>query len=130
MSTIAAAIEAEIAQLRAKHDRAFQADVSRLKADLAAQVGRASGLAKTDNKVIAKPASTPVAQKAPAAPTNGNGHKATTVKAKARRNRKGKGVIKYRDPSNPTHTWTGFGRAPVWMKGKDRSAFAVTPQTA
>jgi hypothetical protein len=128
MSTITAAIEAEIAQLRAKHDRAFQADVSRLKADLAAQLGRASGLMPKTEK-IAKPASIPVAQKAPVSPTNGTGHVAKPKAVKAKRNRKGKGVIKYRDPNDSTHTWTGFGRRPEWLKGKE-AMFAVPPQTA
>lgn len=31
--------------------------------------------------------------------------------------RKGKGSVaaKYRDPKNPTNTWTGRGRMPLWM---------------
>src|SRR5882672_8140712 len=31
--------------------------------------------------------------------------------------RKGKGTVavKYRDPKNPTNTWTGRGRMPRWM---------------
>jgi DNA-binding protein H-NS len=33
------------------------------------------------------------------------------------RGRKGKGTVaaKYRDPSNPSNTWTGRGRMPRWM---------------
>ena len=32
-----------------------------------------------------------------------------------RRKGKGKVAIKYRDPKNPTNTWTGRGRTPRWM---------------
>jgi DNA-binding protein H-NS len=32
-----------------------------------------------------------------------------------RRKAKGKVAIKYRDPNNPTNTWTGRGRTPRWM---------------
>ena len=33
------------------------------------------------------------------------------------RGRKGKGTVavKYRDPKNPEHTWTGRGRPPRWL---------------
>ena len=31
---------------------------------------------------------------------------------------------KYRDP-NSGQTWTGRGKAPVWIAGRDRSAFAI-----
>ncbi len=122
--SIATAIEAEIAALRAKHDRAFQADVAKLKNELSRAM---SGLnTKTDKAAAVQP--TAPAKLTPVAPTTGNGHKTKAVKAR-HRNRKGKGVIKYRDPSNPTHTWTGFGRAPSWLKGKE-AMFAVAPQTA
>lgn len=39
----------------------------------------------------------------------------------------GKGAkvaAKYRDPATGT-TWTGRGRAPVWIADKDRSAFLI-----
>ena len=31
---------------------------------------------------------------------------------------------KYRDPATGA-TWTGRGREPVWIKGKDRTAYAI-----
>jgi DNA-binding protein H-NS len=45
--------------------------------------------------------------------------------------RKGNKVaIKYRDPNNPEHTWTGRGMMPIWLRdllnsGRDRSEFQV-----
>jgi DNA-binding protein H-NS len=36
-------------------------------------------------------------------------------KAKGKGGGKGKVAIKYRDPNNPTNTWTGRGRTPRWM---------------
>lgn len=42
-----------------------------------------------------------------------------------RQARKGQAVaVKYRDPSTGA-TWTGRGRAPKWIEGKDRAAYAV-----
>lgn len=37
--------------------------------------------------------------------------------------RKGKGTVaaKYRDPRNPTNTWTGRGRMPRWMVAATRT---------
>ena len=31
---------------------------------------------------------------------------------------------KYRDPDTGA-TWSGMGREPLWLKGKDRAAFAI-----
>lgn len=60
---------------------------------------------------------------------NGNGA------TRKRRMRRGKSVIaiKYRNPSVPTETWTGRGRAPRWLaalekKGAKRADYAVTSQ--
>lgn len=45
--------------------------------------------------------------------------------------RKGNKVaIKYRDPNNAEHTWTGRGVMPIWLRellnsGRDRSEFEV-----
>lgn len=36
----------------------------------------------------------------------------------------GKVAPKYRDPATGM-TWTGRGKAPKWIDGKDRSAFAI-----
>lgn len=47
--------------------------------------------------------------------------------AKERKPRQGKGekvAPKYRNPETGD-TWTGRGREPAWIKGKDRSDFAV-----
>jgi DNA-binding protein H-NS len=40
--------------------------------------------------------------------------------------RSGKGLvaIKYRDPKNPTNTWTGRGRMPRWMVAATKSSKA------
>lgn len=46
------------------------------------------------------------------------------AKAKASRNKGAKVAAKYRDPATGA-TWTGRGRAPVWIADKDRSAFAI-----
>ncbi len=42
----------------------------------------------------------------------------------------GKRAVKYRNPHNPTQTWTGRGRKPDWLKaelskGRDPEEFAV-----
>jgi DNA-binding protein H-NS len=47
--------------------------------------------------------------------------------AKARKASSSKGTkveAKYRDPATGA-TWTGRGRAPVWIADNDRSAFAI-----
>jgi DNA-binding protein H-NS len=46
--------------------------------------------------------------------------------ASAKRGRKASGSVasKYRDPATGA-TWTGRGKAPKWIDGKDRSQFAV-----
>lgn len=54
---------------------------------------------------------------------NGNGHHKATKPVKVAP--KAKAVIRYRDPANPSRTWTGRGRAPGWIVGKDRAPFAV-----
>jgi DNA-binding protein H-NS len=36
----------------------------------------------------------------------------------------GKVAAKYRDPATG-QTWTGRGKAPKWIDGKDRSAFLI-----
>jgi len=38
--------------------------------------------------------------------------------------RRGKHAAKYRDPATGA-TWSGYGRAPQWMAGKDRALFLV-----
>jgi DNA-binding protein H-NS len=51
--------------------------------------------------------------------------------ADRRGNRKGvKVALKYRNPKNPSQTWTGRGRQPRWLvaeleKGKKREAFLI-----
>ncbi|MBK8191490.1 MAG: H-NS histone family protein [Vampirovibrionales bacterium] len=32
---------------------------------------------------------------------------------------------KYRNPSDPTQTWTGRGKAPAWMAGLDRESCLI-----
>ena len=36
------------------------------------------------------------------------------------------GVAKYRDPATGV-TWTGRGKPPNWINGKDRAPFLITP---
>ena len=43
---------------------------------------------------------------------------------KARSSKGGTGAPKYRDPATGA-TWTGRGKPPVWIKDKDRDAFAI-----
>jgi DNA-binding protein H-NS len=38
----------------------------------------------------------------------------------------GQDAPKYRDPESGA-TWSGKGRVPGWIVGKDRAAFAITP---
>lgn len=52
---------------------------------------------------------------------------ADAPEARTRKRRSAAGrprVAKYRDPQSGT-TWSGRGREPRWLKGKDRRAFAV-----
>jgi DNA-binding protein H-NS len=57
--------------------------------------------------------------KAPAKRGRKPGSTATKAKAKT------PGVPKYRNPSNPSDTWTGKGRQPVWFK--DAVAAGTSP---
>ncbi|AOJ10004.1 H-NS family nucleoid-associated regulatory protein [Burkholderia mayonis] len=40
-----------------------------------------------------------------------------------------RGEAKYRDPVTGT-TWSGRGRPPAWINGKDRTHFEITPSSA
>jgi DNA-binding protein H-NS len=47
-----------------------------------------------------------------------------------KRGSKGKAAIKYRNPADPSQTWTGRGRKPIWLaqaekKGQKLESFAV-----
>jgi DNA-binding protein H-NS len=33
--------------------------------------------------------------------------------------------VKYRHPTDPRKTWTGVGRAPLWIAGEDRTKYLV-----
>lgn len=33
---------------------------------------------------------------------------------------------KYRNPADPTQTWTGKGKAPLWMEGLDKVQFLIS----
>lgn len=37
-------------------------------------------------------------------------------------------LVRFRDPATG-NTWTGFGRPPNWIRGKDRERFRVRPDT-
>ena len=52
------------------------------------------------------------------------------VMGKKRGGSKGKAAIKYRNPADPTQTWTGRGRKPIWLaqaekKGQKLESFAI-----
>lgn len=42
--------------------------------------------------------------------------------------KRGKVMPKYRDPDSGV-TWTGRGKAPAWIAGKDRNAFLIISST-
>ncbi len=58
---------------------------------------------------------------------------ATPAKRRTRRGKKANGngiAVKFRNPQNPTQTWTGRGKAPRWLtalekQGANRSQFSV-----
>ncbi len=52
----------------------------------------------------------------------GNGHKKQARKAK-----KAKSTVAplYRDTENAANTWSGRGRPPRWMKGRDKAQFRI-----
>jgi len=40
--------------------------------------------------------------------------------------RKGvKAIQKYQDPANPEKTWSGRGKEPLWIRGKDHAKFLI-----
>jgi DNA-binding protein H-NS len=54
----------------------------------------------------------------------------------ARKARKSLGKVapKYRNPTNPTETWTGRGRQPLWLTaftdaGRNRDEFLINPES-
>ncbi|CAB3754362.1 H-NS family nucleoid-associated regulatory protein [Paraburkholderia humisilvae] len=51
----------------------------------------------------------------------------TEAELTVRKTRKARGPVKpkYKDP-NSDKTWSGMGRAPAWIAGKDRAAFLIT----
>lgn len=114
------ALKAEIAKIETARQTAqvdLRAYLQSTEAKLA-QLVQAAGMAM--------PVATPHQVITPKAANNGNGtHKATPKKAK----RKGRKLpIKYRDPANPRHVWTGRGKLPDWItqSGKGKEAFRVT----
>lgn len=119
-SVTPAAVTAEIEKLRAECEASFRAKVAKLKAELQAPFAQPLSLLKQPQAMA------PVAEAKPA--TNGNHAKPKA--ATPRRPKSGKGVIRFRDPANPEHTWTGRGKQPNWYKaglasGKTKEAFAV-----
>ena len=136
MSSVTTAIVADIKrqfgagvdQLRAKHEAELKADVAALRADLLSQLGRMESLSAKVAKV-AKPVSAVVAKAAPVA--NGPVAAKSAPAKRTRAKRAAKGVVRFRDPENPAHTWSGRGTNPAWFKagiaaGKSKDYFAVT----
>ena len=67
---------------------------------------------------------------APAAPRARKATKATKAPAKTAGRKLGKVAPKYRNPANPSETWSGRGRQPRWLaalvqKGKEPSEFLI-----
>lgn len=119
-SVTTAAVAAEIEKLRTKHEAAYRAEVAQLRAALQAPFAQVGTLLKQPQAIA------PIVEAKPV--TNGGGAKPKA--AMTRRPKSAKGVIRFRDPSNPDHTWTGRGKQPNWYKaglasGKSKEAFAV-----
>lgn len=117
------AVPSDIEGLSFKQLTALEAKIAGLKtkrydeAQVEAQTKLASLLAKMALEAGVKPS-----QLAIVSPPNG------AHKGKGKRG--GKVAVKFRDPSDPTHTWTGRGRAPRWLstleaKGKRRDDYRV-----
>lgn len=63
-------------------------------------------------------------------PASKTGKKASTKTAKTARKKLGKVPPKYRNPANPTETWTGRGKQPRWLaayttKGRKVDEFLI-----
>ena len=109
------ALKAQISQIETDRSKA-QADLRSLLEDTQAKLTRAMEAAG----VSLPPTSV---SQVTAKPVNGNGHRKPVKKSKGRRL-----PIKFRDPANPRHVWTGRGKTPEWItaSGKDKSAFRIS----
>ena len=103
-----------------------EAEVDKLRAALAERAARFAKLAHSVRTDISRPQATTPLPKV-----------ATQVAPLKQAKRKGKGkkvkgVIRYRDPENPKHAWTGIGTTPNWIKqsGKGKEAFLVSGSAA
>ncbi len=127
MSSVTTAIVADIekqvgagiARLQAKHQEELKSEIARVRADIESQLNRVLGLAAR----MAKPATVEAVKPTPVI--------ATPKTAPKRQVKKSKGMVRFRDPANPSKTWTGRGTQPGWFKaglaaGKSRADFAVT----
>lgn len=92
-----AELQAEIAELKRQADTARSAEIAGAKAEIA-QIMLSHGLTIADLGTNAGPAK---AKKA-SAPV----------------------AVKYKDPDSGA-TWTGRGRAPLWLSGKEKNDFLI-----
>lgn len=106
-------LQSRIAPLLAKR---HTEDVAKACAEVAEKVSRATA-------EYSKPTMPAVVI---AAAGNGKSHKAKPARKLAKR---APIVAAYRDPENPTRTWSGKGPAPRWMKesGKPKEYFLAKP---
>ena len=97
----------------AKHQAAVAAEAARRTARAQEWLG------------ISQPASGVTAPtQAPAKASNGNGHQPKRVRVRNRQRPPVK--VLFRDPADPSHTWSGRGRAPTWMGARNKEQFRVT----
>lgn len=68
---------------------------------------------------VSKPAAHAIETAAKPANGNGNGHhkKAAKIKPTVK--------VLFRDPRDPSHTWSGRGRQPRWMGTRNKEQFRV-----
>ncbi len=113
-------LEQQIAALKNKQFEAAQAKIAEKGNELSAK------LAKFARDLGIPPQNVPTITVA----HNGNGHGAPR-KGKTPRTQAAKKpstvAVKYRDPANPTNTWTGRGMTPRWItkSGKQKEAFLI-----
>lgn len=109
------ALKAQISQVETQRSKA-QADLRSFLEDTQAKLARyveAAGMSMPATQVTAVTAK----------PVDGNGHRKPAKRTKGRRL-----PIKYRDPENHRHVWTGRGKTPDWItrSGKDKQAFRIS----
>lgn len=107
-----------------------EAEVEKMRAELSARAQRFAILAHLVREREAAPSKSATPVQAQPSTKNGSA-KPAVQKSKARKAKRAKGIMRYRDPATGRE-WSGFGTVPGFIKesGKDKSAFLITQPAA